>query len=329
MMTRKIVLLVWVLFLLAVLPSAFAQESPLAAERNALLSKLQSMGHGYYTEAEWQELMAQVQSVTEKAQKAGAWNDLVELNIIKAMVYSDMLGDHGRALKILEEARQQYGKMEVAAMPRLYVREAEVYSKLGDEDAIRQLIKDFKASPYYDPEAYGYSGGQGRDVPLVVTRPDARGSDSITVTSMEKFRRQARFAAGRLFPEFEAVDMSGRPVRLSDYRGKVLLLDFWAEHWAPWRSNLATLRNVYRQYRDQGFELVGVYLPRDASGLPALLKANGMTWPQIADQGEVARKLGLFGEACNFLVDGNGMIIGRDLQEANLNSAIRQALGYP
>ncbi|HBA85001.1 MAG TPA: hypothetical protein DCZ95_12975 [Verrucomicrobia bacterium] len=305
----------------------WAQDGSLAAERNALLSKLQAMGHGYYPESDWKALFSQMDRMIDKAQKAEAWNDLVEVNLIKAMVYSDMLHDQATALTILEETRRRYGSMNVRAMPRVYVREAEVYSKLGDEEAIRLLISAFKASPYYDPEHYSFSGGQGREVPLSVTRANARGSESISVTSMEMYRKRARYAPGRMFPEFKGSNAEGVTVDLSKYRGRVVLVDFWAESWTPWRSGLPVLMSAYREFKPAGFEIVGVYIAPNKQEGAAFAAANGMTWPVVMKDGGLARQLDIFGDATNFLLDRNGMIIGRDLQGGELLAAIRQAVG--
>jgi peroxiredoxin len=307
--------------------TALAQESALTAERNALLSKLQSMGHGYYPQSDWQALFAQMDQMVEKARAAEAWNDLVEVNMIKAMVYSDMLNDQAAALKVLEETRAAYGAKGVKSMPKVYVREAEVYSKLGDEEAIRQLIKSFKASPYYDPENYAFSGGQGREVPLAVTRANARGSDSISVTAMEMYRKRARYAPGHAFPAFQGSDPSGYTINLADYRGRVVLIDFWAESWAPWRSNLSVLQSAYKEFKSDGFDIIGICIAPDKNGATAFAKANGMDWPIVVSDGGLANRMEIFGEATSFLIDRNGMIIGRDLQGGDLLAAIRQALG--
>jgi thiol-disulfide isomerase/thioredoxin len=240
-----------------------------------------------------------------------------------------MLREYGRSLEVLEEARGKLAAHQPRRMPALYAREAEVYARIGDEDAITRLIAAFKASPYYDAEHYAFTGGQGREVPLAVTRPVARGSDSLTVTTMEMYRQRARFAPGRPFPDFAAVDLRGHPVKLADLRGKVVLLDFWLRGWEAWRRNLPVLQAAYDDYAPRNFEIIGFNLERQADDLPDFLRQNKIRWPVVAGNTDLPRRLGIFGEATNFLLDRNGEIIARDLSGADLTAAIRDALGVP
>ncbi|MFH0953894.1 MAG: TlpA disulfide reductase family protein [Verrucomicrobiota bacterium] len=306
---------------------AHAQQRELAPEMKALLSRLESMGHGYHSDAEWQVLFGEIGRLAQNARQAGDWNALVDVTVIEAMVYSDMRGDHKKAVSILEKARKEFAGTKASNMPKVYVREAEVYSRLGDEAAISRLISEFRASRFYDPENYSYSGGLGRDVPLKIVRPSGRGDDSVSVSAMEMYRNQARFAGGRAFPDFEAVTSQGAPLRLSDYRGKVVLLDFWLMGWEPWKRNLGTLGQAYRRYGASGFEIIGINLDPAPSGLNEFLQAYNMTWPQVVGDKALPRKLGIFGEATSFLVDRDGMIIGRDLKGADLVAAVKRALG--
>lgn len=325
-MKRFAVVLVATAVLVLSAPAGRAQGTFLSSDAKALLSRLQAMGHGYHSQAEWDQLLGDINRMEDKAQADGAWETVVEINVIEAMVYSDMMGQQEKALTVLKETRQAYAKKAPASMPKVYVRMAEVYSKLGAEETIRRLINEFKSSRFYDPEKYTYKGGWGRDVPLELTRPGARGDDSLSVTTMEMYRQRARFAPGRPFPEFEAVDTRGVPVRLADYRGRVVLIDFWLQGWEPWQRELANVASLYQRYNKSGFEIIGVNLEPAPTGLNDFVRAYNMVWPQIAGDRTLPKKLGIFGEAASFLVDREGFVIGRDLRGAELVQAVRQAL---
>lgn len=299
----------------------------LSLEMKALLSRLETLGHGYHSDAEWQAVSGEIARLAAGARAAQDWATVVEVNLVESMVLSDMRGDHAKALSLLEKTRQEFANRDVSNMAKVFVRQAEVYSRLGDEGAISRLISDFKASRFYDPERYSYSGGQGRDVPLTVTRPAGRGNDSVSVTAMEMYRRLARFAPGKPFPDFESVGLDGAPVRLADYRGKVVLLDFYLTGWSPWQRDLGALVQTYARYRRAGFEIVGINLDPAPEGLAEFMRAYNMTWPQIVGDKPLTRKLGIFGEATSFLLDRDGLIIGRDLKGADLMAAVKQALG--
>ncbi len=318
---------VWVLVLASFAAVAAAQGTDFAVEKNALLSQLESMGHGYHSQAEWTALFAKTDQLAAQARAAKEYGTLIEFNVIKAMVYSDMLQQYGKARDVLEQTRSEFAGQPIPALRQVYVREAEVCAKLGDEEAVTRLIKEFKASKIYDPEQYLYAGGQGRDVPLSLTRPAARGASSLSVTAMQMYRSQSRFSAGQPFPSFDLVDLQGRPVRLSDYAGKIVLVDFWLEGWTAWSRELPNRIQAYHRFGPSGFAIVGINLDPHPADLAGFVSANRMTWPQVASGGEFAKQLGIFGEATSFLVDRNGMIIARDLRGADLTEAIKKALG--
>ena len=327
MKTRVLLLGCCVALILAVVPAHAQKNVAESADMKALLSKLESMGHGYHSDAEWAEVFSQIDGMVEKAESAGNWSKAVDVEVVRASIFSDMLGEPKRALAILRETRKKYGEYGVSSLRKTYVREAEVLSTLGDDAAISELIAEFKRSSLYDPQEYSYSGGQGRGDPLVLTRPGSRGDDSLSVSAMEMYRTRARFAPGQPFPEFEGASLSGVPVRLADFSGKVVLVDLWLMGWTPWQRDLPNLIQTYRRYGPSGFEIIGVNLDRNPAGVRDFVRVNGMTWPQIVDDLALTKKLGIYGEATSFLLDGNGNIIGRDLKGAALTEAVKRAVG--
>lgn len=309
--------------------TGFAQGGVYTSETKALLSKLQSMGHGYHTDAEWSELFAQIGSQEAQAQQDRDWDTVIEVNVVKAMVYADMMGDYPKAISILQDMKRRYRGQIIPALRKAYIREAEIYSKMGDEAAISDLIKEFRASSLYDPQPYTYSGGQGRDVPLAIVRPNDRGDSSLSVTAMETFRMQARFSRGKAFPNFEGIGLDGKPVSLNDLKGKVVLLDFWMPNWEPWKREVPGMVELYRSYASRGFEIVGFNVASAALVSKDFLRAYSMTWPQISPDPALLKKLGIFGEATSFLIDQNGLIVGRDLKGSELTAAVKRTLGVP
>lgn len=299
----------------------------LRSELNELSSRVQSMSHGYYTAGEWERLLGDLDVLALRAENERDWDVLLEARLLKAVVFSDLLKDPDRGLKVVQQTREKLKNLRVASMPRLYVREAEILAQKGDEAAIAQLIEDFKNSPYFDPERYGYRGGWGREVPLAITRPTAKGNDSLTVTAMEVARQRARANAGRLFPDGEFKDAKGRTFRMADLRGKVVLVDFWSPQWTPWREDLRNLIYLEKTYGRQGFMILGIPQGLTLPDAEAYARREGMTWPQMQCDKDLPRRLGVYGDAVNFVVDRNGMIVARNVRGANLARAVRLALG--
>jgi thiol-disulfide isomerase/thioredoxin len=143
-------------------------------------------------------------------------------------------------------------------------------------------------------------------------------------------------SAGQLAPVFQAKTLDGKTVNFpGDYKGKVVLLDFWATWCGPCRAELPKVVDAYSQYHDKGFEILSVSLDRPRQG-PELLeftKTNNITWPQIYDGGywkaKVAVQYGVRAIPCPVLVDGDtGQIIATDADALGdrLTSALDKAL---
>ena len=108
--------------LLAAVAGAFGQDAAaFDAKHNAVLSKLQSMGHGYYSEKEWAEIDQAVQELVSDAAARNDGDAIVKAAVIRAMVLSDMRRRHGEALEALAAAAL-YGFDDVHAAPSLICR---------------------------------------------------------------------------------------------------------------------------------------------------------------------------------------------------------------
>ncbi len=314
---------------LSLLAAAVSASEPVsvASDLNRVLSRVQSLGHGTPTEAEWLSAQAELDRVVGEAEQAGRWNDALEATLVKAMMMSDMRRDPTAALAILKQARERYGSRQLPAMRKVYVREAQAYGSLGDDAAVRRVMEDYKASPYYDPDFYPYVAHEGRNTPISIVRPGAEASDSTALTAMRVARQQSRFVPGSLFPAFTLTDASGRERNLADYRGKVLLVDFWVRGWTPWQRDLENLRNLHRRYQKAGFDVLGVCLEPGAQDIAEFAGRQGLNWPQVPDGAALTRQLGIFGTSANFLISPEGQIIARDVRGADLATLVRRAVG--
>ena len=91
------------------------------------------------------------------------------------------------------------------------------------------------------------------------------------------------FNPGDKAPEIKGTDSKGNSVALSQYQGKVTLLNFWATWCGPCVGELPNVLKTYEKFHPQGFEIIGISLDQEKDALESFVKKNEMTWPQAFD----------------------------------------------
>lgn len=137
-------------------------------------------------------------------------------------------------------------------------------------------------------------------------------------------------ALGSKAPDFTQNDVNGKPVSLSDFKGKYVLVEFWASWCSPCRAESPNLLKQYGAFKNKGFEILGVSVDSDKGKWLEAIKKDGLTWPQISDlkgwDNEARKVYGISGVPANFLVSPEGKIIGAHLTGEALNKKLAEIM---
>ncbi len=144
-------------------------------------------------------------------------------------------------------------------------------------------------------------------------------------------KAQGALAVGALFPGFEAKDLNGAPLSIAQFKGKVVLVDFWATWCGPCVGELPNVLAAYEKYHAKGFEIVGISLDQSEDKLKAFISEKKMTWPQYFDgkgwENEVSTKYGINSIPATFLLDREGKIVAKGLRGDALEKELARLFG--
>ncbi len=130
---------------------------------------------------------------------------------------------------------------------------------------------------------------------------------------------------------FTQNNVSGKAVQLSDYRGKYVLLDFWASWCGPCRAENPNVLDNYEKYHSKGLEILGVSLDHAKDAWVKAIKDDGLTWEHVSDlkgwKNAVAKEYNIRAVPSNFLIDKDGKIIAKNLRGEELTQKLQEIFG--
>ena len=138
-------------------------------------------------------------------------------------------------------------------------------------------------------------------------------------------------AVGSIALDFSQADTTGQQVSLSQFKGKYVLVDFWASWCGPCRKENHFLVKTFNKYKDKNFTVLGVSLDEDKEDWLRAIRKDELTWTQVSDlkgwENEVAQKYRITAIPRNFLLGPDGKILAKDLRGDALDEKLGELLG--
>ena len=246
-------------------------------------------------------------------------------------------------LKAMEGLSVKSGKLFKELQASGKIKDSTNFNQIKKEmEPIRQerisIFKDFvKNNPgsYAVPIILLDLGNSLEDIselePIVQTLdPDVARTPAVIVLK-SRIRDTKAVAIGQKAPGFTLNDVNGNPISLSSKIGpKLLLVDFWAAWCAPCRAENPNVLKVYNEFKNKGFDILGVSLDRTKEDWIKAIEKDHLTWTQVSDLlyfNSAAARIYLVGAIpANFLLDQNGTIIAKNLRGEVLYNKVKELL---
>ena len=138
---------------------------------------------------------------------------------------------------------------------------------------------------------------------------------------------------GRMAPEIDMLDPEGNHRKLSDLRGKVVMVDFWASWCRPCRMENPNVVKLYHKYKDAGFDIYSVSLDKQKADWQRAIQQDGLVWPNhVSDlngwTSSGGAAYGVTSVPSTVLIDREGRIIARDLRGPDLERKLLEIFGF-
>ena len=233
--------------------------------------------------------------------------------------------DHNQAPeKIRKDSAAIKGYQEkVYAAEKKYIAMQIEFIKTNPNSYVSLAALREAAGPFIDVQA----------IEPVFNRLTATLKTSVAGKEFKQMMDQRRkFAIGLKAPVFIQNDQFGKPINLEDFKGKYVLIDFWASWCKPCRAENPNVVKAYERFNGKNFTIIGVSLDmpgRKEDWLKAI-KEDGLQWTQVSDlkfwDNAVAKLYGIRSVPQNFLLDKEGKIIAENLRGEALISKLAEVL---